>query len=150
MATYAVQQDVVDYIPGFVVDDATALEQLIEICERDVDNAMGHKRWMVNETTGLRLDPTQLTSFQAKQLARAVAAQVEYRLAKGEDFFVAFRPDAQSGPDGAITGKEPFLAPKARMELARAGLFRLWGRMVTRRPWRLSSLPNQNIGDFLP
>lgn len=142
MATYCTVAEFSAAIPFFVVDDADSLELVIQQAERDVDMALG-PGWR-SPTTGLKITPLTLVEYRKNALSRAVAYQAEYRMIKGDAFFVSFRPESQSGPDGSITGQEPFIAPKASMELAYGNLYRL----VTGHGKRgnVYDLPNQNVG----
>lgn len=141
MATYCTVADFSEAVPFFVIDDAASLEEYIKLAERDIDKALGPGGR--DQTTGLKLAPARLSEYRTKALARAVAYQAEYRMVKGENFFINFRPESQSGPDGSISGREPFIAPKASQELTFGDLYRL----VTGRGRRgsLYDLPNQNI-----
>lgn len=142
MATYATVADYEAYVPGWVTDDADALEKYLERAERLVDMGLG-RYGRVDNTTGLKLDPTTLEPWRAAALANAVCAQVEYMLIKGDTFFAEEVPLDPSGPDGGQKGREPLLAPKARQELTYGELFRLAG--VSQTPF-----PNQNVDDYVP
>lgn len=132
------------YAPNFNVTNPTALEDVLVKASRDVEYAVG--RYGRDETTSQKFDPTVMTAWQLTCLKNAVCAQAEYRMMKGEEFFVNFRPQSTSGPDGRVEGKEPYLAPRASLELTQGRLFKLWGGRGQRPMW----YPNQNIGDDLP
>lgn len=141
MSTYCTVADFSDTIPTFVIEDSDSLQRVIDIAERDIDMAMGpgHR----DDTTGLKINPTTLVDYRKRALARAVAYQTEYRLVKQDAFFINFRPEERSGPEGSSKGREPFIAPKAQMELAYGNLYRL----VTGhgRRGNVYDIPNQNI-----
>jgi len=141
MSTYCNVAEFSDTIPNFVIEDSDSLQLMMDIAERDVDMALGPG--YRNPTTGLKIDPTTLVEFRRLALSRAVAYQTEYRLVKGDAFFVNLRPDARSGPEGSFEGREPYIAPKAQMELSYGNLYRL----VTGhgRRGNVYDIPNQNI-----
>jgi hypothetical protein len=104
-------------------DDEAAAEALIERAEGDVDRVLS-ATLQRDEDSGRKLDPDSLTVAQAAALARAVGAQVEFRLAAEEvelvgDDTVTRAGDMSFGPAQRPPG------PKAVEELAGFGL-----------PWR--------------
>lgn len=80
---------------------------------------------------GRKVNPlTDLNENQALWLANATAAQVEYRTAMGEPFFVRSQYTSVKGPDFTTTGKLPTIGPKVKRELTNTGLLRVSGRAV--------------------
>lgn len=126
--TYYLQQaDVEDYIEGWVTDDADALARLMRRCELDVDTLLAGFG-APNDTSGLKYDPAaDLQDWQSDALTRACCAQVEYRFAQGETFFVEGQYDSWQGPDFAAKGKLPYFGPKVSVELSRTGIARVPG-----------------------
>lgn len=128
MPTYATATDFTTYSEGAVIDDAVGTDRLLERAERDIDSCLIGPLL----TSGLKYDPTltdstaagYLTSAQKQLLMRATVAQAEYRLAKGEDFFIHAQYDRVSGPDFTTEGRLPYIGPKAVREIAATGLWR--------------------------
>lgn len=124
-ATYALQTDFEQFVEGWVTDDPDALKRLLERAERDIDQAAGY--WLA-ETNGLKFgsplstNEKHLEAWQVAALTRATCAQAEYRFTMGEDFFVRAQHATERGPDFQVSGKLPWLAPKAKRELDDAGL----------------------------
>lgn len=256
MSTYASQQDVANYIEGWVTDDAFALERLLQRCERELDpilvpvnielpptqvinlpgatggnltlsitiagitytttslayplsaasiqaalaaltpigvdsngisnaRVLGNNPWTVvwtkqwvqtnfnglpppavnwqvplltvntsgivpagtNATViqvpGRKINPlTDLDENQVAGLSNAVCAQVEYRNAMGERFFIRPQYSSVRGPDFTTQGRLPMISPKARRELSQNGLIMTagraavaWGRRGVARGW---------------
>lgn len=133
---YVTEAEVTDYTGIDPVDT-----DLLEEAQAHIDQAIGG--WGTEDiNSGLKLVPVQdLLPYQRVVLARAVAFQYEYMVLKGPDFFVNFRPQSQSGPDGSVEGQEPFIGPKAQNELSRGRLYRLVGRAASR-------FPNQTYGNL--
>lgn len=124
MATYATQADVEAYSEGLVVDDAAAFGRLLDRAERDVNRQL--VGWP-DPTTGLRIDVADLEQWQRDALARAVAAQVEYRLEVGEKRLAGGSSvrGKVKGPDFEIdNSNSPTMktGPKVRDELVGTGL----------------------------
>lgn len=72
---------------------------------------------------GRKFNPlVDLNSNQRISLSNATCAQVEYRNAMGEAFFVRAQYSSVKGPDFATSGKMPTIAPKAIRELSQSGL----------------------------
>lgn len=118
MATYATVTDLEDYLDRDTTDDdARVLDQ----AERDVDQILRLKGARV-DATGLKVDPASLGAHEAAALARGVCAQAEYRLAKGDEFFIHAQHSRVTGPDFATTGKLPYIGPKVWRELSATGL----------------------------
>lgn len=141
---YATTQDFVNFVPGFVVEDSDALETILAQAENDIDAAVG----LGPEGSSIRkFDPDNLNTGQSSALARATAAQAEYRMHMGEQFFIEGRQKEVRGRDGQIQGPLPYLAPKARIELTRGRLFNLWGGRATN---GFTLIPNQNVDDIIP
>lgn len=141
MALYCTVAQFADAIPNFVIEDSDSLEIVLVLAERDIDRAIGPG--YRDDTTGLKINPTLLSAYRSAALARAVAYQAEYRLVKGDAFFISFRPESSSGPEGTVTGREPFIGPKAQQELSYGNLYRL----ITGhgRRGNVYNIPNQNI-----
>lgn len=125
MADYITVEQLREYA-GFAADDfytETRLEEAIAMACIYVDVSIG--RGTPDDTTGQLFNKTLLRPFQVTALERATAAQAEYILVKGPEFFTNQRPDRVVGPDGVAEGKETYLAPKAKLELTRGRLFKL-------------------------
>lgn len=104
MPTYAQAADVEAYIEGWVTGDPDELDRDLERAERDVDSVLGPIPIAVNSTTGLKLDPTILTDWEAAALARAVCAQFEYRYHQGAATLAAGRvTKTEKGPEFEVT-----------------------------------------------
>jgi hypothetical protein len=146
MATYAQTADLELYIEGFTVTDAPTAERLLERAERVIDENLGP--WMLQTTTGLKIDVATLDANDAAVLKRATVAQAEYELEMGYDFFVRPQFDAVTANGVATRGRAPRLAPRASRELLlftrrRPGA-RVGGRRYDVPPW----LPFvQNVDD---
>lgn len=136
MSTYAQLDDVTAY--GVVVEDPIAAQTLLDVCEREIDNVVTYpfgplSRVMIayplrDLVTGLRIDPAQLLPYQTAALARAVAAQFEYHIAMGEDFFRLPQVAQVQNPEGGgYNGTLPRLGPKALRELQDSDLLNLTG-----------------------
>lgn len=70
-----------------------------------------------------RFNPSSLLEFnQLQALKNAVCAQAEYMFDMGPRFFVEEQYKEVRGPDFSTKGKQPKVAPKARREMALAGL----------------------------
>lgn len=127
---YAQQADVETFVENWVTDDPDALARLISRCEDDIDLAVGA---LLVETNGRKFGSPATTNEkhlrpdQVTSLRNATCAQVEYRFALGEQFFVMPSPEGVSGPDYTAKGTPPKLAPKARRYLQDGGLFLLAG-----------------------
>lgn len=146
MSTYATLEDLDDDFPNIATrypDDAER-QKLLDEAEDDVDMSLGV--YPPDASTGLKLNPAVLLGYQKIALKKAVFAQVEYRLVKGPAFFIESRPENQSGPEGSREGKEPYLGPKARMQITRAHLFRLTSSNSRGRAQQIF-IPNQNVDD---
>lgn len=128
MPTYATQAQCLQEIEGLTVNDADAFDRVIERAERDIDRAVGV--YSVDEITGRKFDPSTMVAVKRDGLMRATAAQVEYRIAMGDRFFIRPQYESTSGPDYSVQGKLQRLGPKATEELELGGFFRLsttWG-----------------------
>lgn len=137
MPSYAQRADCVDYIEGLQVDDPVAFDRLIERAEKDVDQALGS--YPRNDDTGLKLAPLELDTNDRATLRDATCAQVEYRLAMGEDFFVKAQFAEVSGPEFSTKGTLPRVGPKTWQELEASNLLRLtttWHGRGDEPPWR--------------
>ncbi|MEJ7893539.1 MAG: hypothetical protein WKF94_12965 [Solirubrobacteraceae bacterium] len=81
------------FVRAYAVDSGTVLpasdvevERMIARAERDIDRLIGpHLR---DPITGLKLVPADLLTGQASALARATAAQVEWRAVVGEETMI--------------------------------------------------------------
>lgn len=88
----------------------------------------------VQQERGRRVNPTaDLNENQVMFLANGTSAQVEYRMAMGEPFFIRGQYDSVRGPDFTTQGKLPRLGPKVRVELAQSGL--LWSGARAKAGW---------------
>lgn len=131
MSVYATRADVEAY--GVAVPAGAAGQAIIDRAERDVDRSL---RGPLLDT-GLRYNPAEtsvaaagyLTAVRKEALKRAVAAQTEYRLAKGEDFFIHAQHSRVSGPDFTTEGRLPYIGPKVYQELSGTGLAA--GRLIS-------------------
>jgi hypothetical protein len=141
MATYATQVDFVQFVPGFVIEDVDALEQLLLDAENDIDAAVGRGN-VIGDNRKFDLD--LMTDNEAYCLMRATCAQAEYRLHMGEQFFIEGRQKEVTGRDAKIQGPLPYIGPKAKIELTRGRLWKLNGRLSG------VALPNQNVDDIIP
>lgn len=141
MPTYTDSVAFVQYVPGFVIEDMTALNFLLEKAEEDIDAAVGRGNQAVGDR---KFDVTLLNDDQTEYLSRAVCAQAEYRLHMGDTFFIEGRPKEVRGRDGSIRGPLPYIGPKAQKELTRGGLYRLTNAV------RNTQFPNQNVWDIIP
>lgn len=129
-ATYATVADYKAYIEGAPgVDDARIGRELVR-AERDVDRVLGPMRR--DDTTGLKVDPTQLPPYMAAALSRAVCAQAVFLITsapavgsapgavvleeQGPEFRIKYATPAVAGTGGAaaVTGR---LAPAVADEL---------------------------------
>jgi hypothetical protein len=125
--TYATQADFEAYAIGWTTTDAVELNKILMAAERDVDRVLGYQA-PAREATGLRLDPTDLSTGWATALKRAVCAQAEYRIEKGPEFFRSAQYASVGGPKFSTTGVLPDIGPNVYRELAAApGLVSAWG-----------------------
>jgi hypothetical protein len=132
---YATTKDFEDYVEGWETEDAGTLERVLERASRDVDRYVG-AAWPV-ESNGMRFgdlgeNPKKLTADQIESLTRATCAQAEYRIEKGEDWFVHDQYKSANGPDFATVGKLSRYGPKMRDELKYTGLNRAVGGKLVR------------------
>lgn len=80
---------------------------------------------------GRKVNPlVDLNENQALALAYATCAQVEFRNAMGEDYFVRPQFDSVKGPDFTTAGRLPMIGPKVKRELSGTGLILKGGRAV--------------------
>ena len=99
-ATYATQADFEAYVEGWTTTDALALTAMLERAERDVDAILGPIPVSPLSTTGLKLDPTILKTWERQALARAVCAQALYVHLTGQQAISAGRlTSVERGPD---------------------------------------------------
>lgn len=128
-ATYAAVGDLVAYAEGTAYAGrlpATDLEKLrlIELCERDVDLALGRGE----RTEGLLYggeEIAELTPDQRAALSRATCAQALYRIEMGDEHFVRAQRERVSGRGFSREGKLPIVGPEVYRELAFTDLQRL-------------------------
>ena len=101
------------------------LLKVLQRAERDIDSMVG--AWPVQDN-GLKfgsprtLNEADLSTAQKQALMRATAAQAEYRLKMGEEFFVMAQREEVRGPDFTTKGRLPYIAPKVTRELVPSGL----------------------------
>lgn len=132
---YATVEDFEAYVEGWVTKDEEALERALHKASIDIDRYVG-PTW-AKQANGLRFgvlaeNPQRLTDSQLGDLVRATCAQAEYRIEKGEDFFIHGQHEVTSGPDFSTKGRLPRFSPKAKEELRFSGLNRaLGGRLVS-------------------
>jgi hypothetical protein len=121
MPTYTTPADVNLYIEGGTGLDEASLNRYIDRAERDVDRAL--TQYALSPGQDLKVNPlTDITPEQATALARAVAAQVEYRLHLGEEFFIEHQYESTSSPDYSTNGRVPRIGPKVFEELRSGNL----------------------------
>lgn len=123
VATYASAQDVRDFTlnADVLALDDDELTKLIAASESDVDRAVG----FVQSDTQRRFTPSSLTQDNRTTLARATAAQVEYRVVMGDDFFTRAQYASVNGPEFSTTGTLPRIGPRVYDELAGSDLLQL-------------------------
>ena len=127
MPTYATRADCLAYTEGLVVTDNAAFDRLIERAERDVDRVLrvDHRD---GRTGGVKVpDVGELDGRKGEGLTRATCAQVEYRVALGEEALRTRQPKRVSGPEFTVehaTEQDARSAPKMLEELQRVGLLR--------------------------
>jgi hypothetical protein len=132
MATYAQLADVSDY--GVVIDDPVEAENLLEVCERELDMILIRNTW--SSDWALRIDPALLLPFQATMLNRAACAQFEYHIAMGEDFFLRPQPAQVRQPEGGgYVGSLSAIGPKVYRELGQSDLVSLTGDLDSYGQW---------------
>jgi hypothetical protein len=114
--TYATPDDLRAYanVSEDTLPDPEAL-RVLALAERDVDRTAGN--WGVL-ATGRKFEPVSMVPIMAAALNRATCAQAEYRLAKGEEFFI----ESQVPIDEEQ--REPRIGPKCKEELIHGGLRR--------------------------
>jgi hypothetical protein len=113
-----------DGLPAGFSDDY--LDRVLELASRDVDEYAGGFPYLGGPLKFITdADPltwnTSLLDLHTNAIVAATCAQAEYRLAKGDQFFV----EAQLPTTDFTTGQqmiEPRFGPKAREELRRAGI----------------------------
>lgn len=108
--------------PGYLVPQVTV----------DTSHLTGpNVSYTVSVVKGRKINPvTDIDINQQIGLSHAVAAQVEFRSAMGERFFVRPQYPSVKGPDFTTTGRLSHVAPKARGELAQVGLLMTGARAV--------------------
>lgn len=130
MSAYASVEDFENYVEGWETDDQAALERILERASRDVDRFVGAQYRMQDNGYrfgDLTVNPQALTQGQIDAVKRSTCAQAEYRITKGEEWFVEDQYEAVSGPDFATKGKLPRFGPKAREELRNSGIVKATG-----------------------
>lgn len=124
--TYAVRADFEAYVEGWTTTDNAALDRLLARAERDIDAILGPIPISPLSTTGLKLDPTILKTWEKEALARAVCAQAYYRYLTTDASIAAGRVTAKErGPDFEVDygqagagGNVPQYGQRVRTELA--------------------------------
>ena len=146
MSTYATLDDLKAFAPQLDPDASDELLQAaLDNAEQDIDSAVGY---VMNPdlTASQKFNLTYLDDNQKLRLNRATCAQAEYRLYRGENFFIEGTQKEVTGRDSRLSGPLPRIGPKASTELTRGGLYRLTSRnRATNAP-----LPNQNFEDWIP
>lgn len=131
---YATADEFAEYVEGWETDDEEALLRALNRASLDVDRFVGFA-WSV-QSNGLRFgdledNPQDLDEGELAALKRATCAQAEYRIEKGEEFFVHDQYESVGGPDFGTKGKLSRFGPKAREELRYSGLKRaVGGRLI--------------------
>lgn len=117
MPRYAEKADLVAYAPYLVLPSDEIVNQTLDVASADIDRFLGA---VTRSATGggLKYDLTLLDTETAQGLINATAAQAEYRLMQGNEFFIQGSSTVE-GPDFTITssGSSTRLAPKAIAEL---------------------------------
>ncbi len=119
--TYTTRQKFEAYVPGWVTDNADALEKLLGHAERDIDRLLGNRIPLAD--TGLKLDPSPLPQWAQDALSNAVCAQAEYLFTLGPDALIKPAAKRIKGPDFEIehdaggAGAQPSYGRKALNEL---------------------------------
>lgn len=132
---YVTPEEFAEYVEGWETDDEAALQRTLNRASYDVDRFVGFA-WTV-QANGFRFgdlteNPQGLDVGELTALRRATCAQAEYRIEKGEEFFVHDQHESTSGPDFSTKGKLTRFGPKAREELRYSGLRRAaGGRLIT-------------------
>lgn len=119
MTAYATVEQFEAYVPGWVTDDADALEQLLERATRDIDTVMG--AWPIVLTgnfAGFKIDPAALAPWEAKALALATCAQTEYIWTVDEARAKRAAAAATNEGKGAVTREK---GPDFEVQYAGAG-----------------------------
>lgn len=105
--------------------DLADVDALLERASRDVDSYLA---WPAPVTTGLRIDPTTLSAFQADCLTQATVRQACYRLTVGEEDLAEGQPRVVSvGQVGLATTPPDRIGPDVLVILQAAGLLRRSG-----------------------
>lgn len=125
MPTYATAAQLRTYIgvDSTVLPDADA-NALLTKAERDIDSIAIIDR-PVDEVTGLRFNPTSLSTVEALTLQRATCAQAEYRREMGNEFFVRGQYQKTTGPNYSTEGKLGTIGPATWRELNGNGFIKL-------------------------
>jgi hypothetical protein len=141
MPAYATADEFADYVPGWVTDDAPALDRLLEDATRDVDAILGPLPVLeLGDYAGFKLDPSTLRPWEAEALSRATCAQTLHRYRNPPEDVDQARPTRSiSGPDFAetygdvaIDGRAPSgrYSPRVALELKPIGHLRRLGGYV--------------------
>jgi hypothetical protein len=131
--TYANRTDFEAYVEGWVTDNSSALDRLLERAERQIDQYVGPYGIQAN---GLKFGAPKTTNElglsdgQVEALKRATCAQAEYRWYMGDEFFARDQHSSTSGPDFSTTGSLSRIGPKAREELLGSGLIVTGARAI--------------------
>ena len=118
MPTYATRDDCLAYTEGLTVTNTAAFDRIIGRAERQIDQLLtvaGDP-----DVAGLKLSADDLAAMGARDRERlklATCAQVEYRVAMGEEFFARHQYPSVSGPEFTLQGQLPLIGPKVASEL---------------------------------
>jgi hypothetical protein len=122
VSAYATAEELVSYVQDNpdvqVPGEPTAVERLLQRAERRVDGVLGP--YAPDSTTGLKLNPSSLTTVQKAALSRATCAAAEHELAMGPGFYVGEEDFIPAGL--AVLRRAAATAPKVLAELAGHGL----------------------------
>lgn len=154
-ATYITQAEFEAYADWQTGTEADLLK-VLQRAERDIDGIVGPWPYQSN---GMRFGEPKTTNTagldanQKAALTRAVAAQAEYRLEMGEEFFVRAQRARSKGPDFEVEGELPYIGPKVWHELTGSGLLKVTARVGrgrdARPPW-YGFAYNDESGDYDP
>ena len=138
--TYATAAQLRDYTgktSGELSD--TAALAVLRRAEADIDSLAVVGR-PVDDATGLRFNPANLTAGEVRTLMRATCAQAEYRLEMGESFFIRPQHTEVSGPEFTTKGTLGRIGAQTMNELRGSQLVCLTTTTTNRRgdldPWR--------------
>jgi hypothetical protein len=146
VTAYATQADFETYVEGWVTDNPDALARIMQRASRDIDRVCAGGE--PDGTTGLKFSPTPdwFDDQQVQALKRACCAQTQYRLIRGEEFFIDYSPTRITGPDFNQEGKPPRLSPEARRELETSGIKPTSARMTPSVGRTVGPSPKTGVG----